>query len=160
MERRLESATMSGRPRLHLLAFRFGLVGLSGAAVNLATLHVCYGIFGWTLPLSIGLASELSILSNFVGNDRWTFGRRDISLRRLARFNVASLGGIAIAAGITVALVHAGWPYLLADIIGIGAGAACNFAASALWTWRTSPSHTASAESPALAVLAEDTAGT
>jgi len=90
---------MTGRARPSLLALRFGLVGLSGVVINLASLRLLHGLLGWTLPLSIGLASEVSILSNFVANDRWTFGHRDVSPRRLARFNLASLGGIAIAAG-------------------------------------------------------------
>ena len=146
---------MTGRARPSLLALRFGLVGLSGAAVNLAALRLFHGLLGWTLPLSIGLASEVSILSNFVANDRWTFGHREVSPRRLARFNLASLGGIAIAASITLVLAHAGWPYLVADLAGIGVTAGCNVAVSAQWTWRgvTVPP---AADPSALAALAEN----
>ena len=97
---------MTGRARPSLLALRFGLVGLSGAAVTLAALRLFHGVLGWTLPLSTGLASEVSILSNFVATDRWTFGHREVSPRRLARFNLASVGGIAIAAGSTIALAQ------------------------------------------------------
>jgi len=151
---------MMGRARTSLLALRFGSVGLSGAAINLAALRLFHGLLGWTLPLSIGLASEVSILSNFVANDRWTFGHRDVSPRRLARFNLASLGGIAIAASITLVLAHAGWPYLVADLAGIGVTAGCNFAVSAQWTWRGVTVPTTAANPSALAVLAENAVDT
>jgi len=149
---------MTGRARTSLRALRFGLVGLSGVVVNLVALRLFHGLLGWTLPLSIGLASEVSILSNFVANDRWTFGHRHLSPRRLARFNLASLGGIAVAAGITLVLAHAGWPYLLADLVGIGLAAGCNFAVSTLWTWRDVATHTAGAEVAALVAPAAPTA--
>jgi len=145
---------MTGRARTSLRALRFGLVGLSGVVVNLAALRLFHGLLGWTLPLSIGLASEASILSNFVANDRWTFGHRQLSPRRLARFNLASLAGIAVAAGITLVLAHAGWPYLLADLVGIGFAAGSNFAVSTLWTWRDVATHPAGAEVAALVAAA------
>ncbi len=147
---------MTGRARPSLLALRFGLVGLSGAAVNLAALRLFHGLLGWTLPLSTGLASEVSILSNFAANDRWTFGHRDVSPRR----NLASLGGIAIAASMTLVLAHAGWPYLVADLAGIGVTAGCNVAVSAQWTWRGVTVPTTAADPSALAVLAENTVDT
>ncbi len=151
---------MTGRARPSLLALRFGLVGLSGVVVNLASLRLFHGLLGWTLPLSIGLASEVSILSNFVANDRWTFGHREVSPRRLARFNLASVGGIAIAAGITIALAQTGWPYLLADLAGLGVAAGCNVAVSALWTWRGVTVPTTAANPSALAALAENAVDT
>jgi len=151
---------MTGRARPSLLALRFGLVGLSGAAVNLAALRLFPGVLGWMLPLSTGLASEVSILSNFVANDRWTFGHRDVSPRRPARFNLASLGGIAIAAGSTIALAHAGWPYLVADLAGLGVAAGCNVAVSALWTWRGVTVPTTAATPSALAARAENAVDT
>ena len=150
---------MTARGRTSLRAIRFGLVGLSGAVVNLAALRLFHGWLGWTLPLSIGLSSELSILSNFVANDRWTFGHRHVSGRRLARFNLASLGGIAIAAGITLALAHLGWSYLLADLAGIGFAAGCNFAVSTLWTWRDIATHTTNTDTAAFAATAAPIAG-
>jgi len=147
---------MTGRARPSLLALRFGLVGLSGVVVNLAALRLFPGVLGWTLPLSIGLASEVSILSNFVANDRWPFGHREVSPRR----NLASLGGIAIAAGSTIALAHAGWPYLVADLAGLGVAAGCNVAVSALWTWRGVTVPTTAATPSALAARAENAVDT
>ena len=118
-------------------ATRFALVGLSGTAVNLGLLSVFYGALRLPLFVGIALASELAVLSNFLLNDRWTFGRHDASLARLARFNLSSLGGLAIAAGTTAVVISGGLPYQVADLAGIANGAVCNFLASALWTWRT-----------------------
>jgi dolichol-phosphate mannosyltransferase len=83
------------------------------------------------------LATELAIVNNFIWNNRWTFGCRGISVRRLLRFNLSSLAGVAVAIGTTVCLVDGGVPYLVANVTGVTSGAACNFAVSMLWTWRT-----------------------
>jgi putative flippase GtrA len=117
-------------------ATRFAVVGLSGAVVNLGLLSLLYGALRVPLFVGIALASELAVLSNFLLNNRWTFGRHDASLARLARFNVSSIGGLAIATGTTAVLISSGLPYQVADLAGIANGAVCNFLASALWTWR------------------------
>ena len=78
-------------------------------------------------------------LNNYLWNDRWTFGRHDPSLRRFARFNLSSLGSLAITTGVTSALTTSGVPYLLALLGAVAAAALSNFAASALWVWRVAP---------------------
>lgn len=118
-------------------ATRFALVGLSGTVVNLGLLTLFYGALRLPLLVGVALASELAVLSNFILNDRWTFGRHDASLTRLARFNLSSLGGLAIAASLTTLLIDGGLHYQVADLVGVGSGAVCNFLTSALWTWRT-----------------------
>jgi dolichol-phosphate mannosyltransferase len=127
---------MTGRYTLGTRAVRFGLVGLGGTGVNLAALYLFHGLLGWPTLSSVLLASELAILQNFLWNNRWTFGRRDASLGRLARFNLSSLSGLLISVVTTSILVTGGVPYLLADLVGVADGAVCNFAASTLWTWK------------------------
>ena len=115
---------------------RFGIVGLSGVAINLAVLRLVFGVLHWPPFLASALAVEVSVVSNFFWNNRWTFQQSDVSLRRFARFNLASLGGLAITSGIfTLLLAHTPLPYLVADLIAIAAATAWNFAASVLWTW-------------------------
>ena len=114
----------------------FGLVGLSGTVLNTGLVYVLHGHLRWPLPLAVALASELAILNNYLWNDRWTFGRHDPSLRRFARFNLSSLGGLALTTGVTSALTTSGVPYLLALLVAVAASALSNFAASALWVWR------------------------
>ena len=52
---------------------RFGLVGLSGAAVNTGILWGLVWGLGLPVLLASALATEAAILSNFLLNDRWTF---------------------------------------------------------------------------------------
>src|SRR5437868_886964 len=99
----------------------FGVVGLSGTVLNTGLVYALYGHLHWPLPLAVALATELAILNNYLWNDRWTFGRRDPSARRLVRFNLSSLGGVAITTGVTSALVGGGVPYLLALLVAVGA---------------------------------------
>jgi putative flippase GtrA len=117
---------------------RFLLVGGSGVVVNSVALFALYQLVGLPLLVASAIAVELAIASNFIWNDRWTFGRAHLSLRRFARFNVASLAALLITVATTWLLVHwAGVPYLLANIVGIGLASACNFVLSLQWTWRT-----------------------
>ncbi len=90
------------------------------------------------LPLVIAsiLAVELAIASNFFWNDRWTFGRKALSLQRFLKFNLTSLGGLVITTGtlwILVTYLHL--TYLLANLVGIGFATCWNWRMSFLWTW-------------------------
>jgi len=76
------------------LLIRFGLVGLSGVGVNLCALAI-FSALGLISTLASALAIELSILSNFVLNDRWTFSDRRSGpwWARALRFQLVSLVG-------------------------------------------------------------------
>ena len=124
--------------RLRMQGIIFGIMGLSDTVLNTGLVYVFYGYLRWPLPLPVALASELAILNNYLWNDRWTFGRHAPSLRRFARFNLSSLGGLAMTTGATSALTTSGVPYLLALLVAVAAAALSNFAASALWVWRMS----------------------
>ena len=123
------------RARLTRLG-RFLVVGGTGVLVNSLALLV---LFQWThlaLVLASVLAAELAIVNNFYWNDRWTFKRTQLSLRRFARFNLVSLAGLVITTGTLWILVrHLGVYYLTANLLGIALATAWNFVANSLWTW-------------------------
>ena len=80
---------------------------------------------------------EVSILHNFIWNDRWTFGSNGVSFKRLGKFNLTSLGGLVITTGVLYILVtYFRVQYLVANPVGIGFATAWNFALSMMWTWR------------------------
>lgn len=117
---------------------RFGLVGASGVAVNTGFLYVYHGLLGWALIPASVLAVEAAIVNNFLWNDRWTFSARDKTPYRFFRFNLVSLGGLAVntlvlALVVTVTRIH----YLVANLVAIAAAMAWNFAANSRWTWRS-----------------------
>lgn len=116
---------------------KFTVVGAVGIGVNMLLL---YGLRdGARLPLLLAspLAIEGSIASNYVGNDVWTFKRASRSLRRFAKFNLVSLGSLAIQTGslytiVAVSHIH----YLLANLMAIGLGFLWNITVNFLWTWK------------------------
>lgn len=122
--------------RLRAQGVSFGVVGLTGFVVNASLVYLLHGLLHWFLPVTVVLASELAIVNNYLWNDRWTFGRRDLSLQRFVRFNFSSLGGIAITTAVTTVLAAGGLPYLPALLAGVGMGAGGNFIASTLWIWK------------------------
>jgi putative flippase GtrA len=115
---------------------KFLAVGGTGVLVNSLALFI---LFQWVhLPLVIAsaLSTELGIVNNFYWNDRWTFGRTQFSLRRFAQFNLVSLAGLVIATCTLWGLVRSlGVYYLAANLLGITAATAWNFAANSFWTW-------------------------
>ncbi len=90
--------------------FRFGVVGASGIAVDMATLFVLADprMLGLNLSLSKVLAAEIAIFGNFIWNELWTF--RDLAvdnswtarISRFGKFNLICLAGI----GLSVALLN------------------------------------------------------
>lgn len=130
---RLDSSARTFVARLS----KFLLVGGVGALVNSVALLLLYQRVHLPLVVASALSVELAIVSNFLWNDRWTFGRRERSLGRFARFNLVSLGGLVITTFTLWVLVHhLGLYYLAANLLGIGLATAWNFVANLLWTWR------------------------
>lgn len=119
---------------------RFGLVGLSGAAINMVLLYVLVDAAHLHHLVAAALATETAIVSNFVCNDRWTFhDARDHSSRlaRLWRYNAVALGGLAISLVVIAVLTErAGVHYLLANLVAIAAATVWNYGVNARVTWR------------------------
>jgi putative flippase GtrA len=107
---------------------KFAAVGMSGVVVNLATLALLRAA-GVHTNLASAVAIEVSILSNFAVNHRWTFGDRRADAGSLLqsglRFHLVSLGGGVIQFLIFVAM-NVAWLVLMgsaAEVIAYGAGA-------------------------------------
>ena len=122
--------------------FKFLLVGLSGVGVNMGILWLLTEKAGVFYLASEAVAIEISILTNFLLNNRFTFrdrnlpGKRNIFIR-LARFNAVSLTGLGVNLGVLWLLTDvAGIYYLLSNLFGIAAAAAWNYLANTWWTWR------------------------
>jgi putative flippase GtrA len=94
---------------------KFGVVGASGIAVNLGFLFLFADVAELHTNLASGLAIELSIVNNFLLNDRWTFrDRRHAEIpfwRRAVQFHAVSLIGAVVQLLIFVA-GNVIWMYL------------------------------------------------
>jgi putative flippase GtrA len=113
---------------------RFGVVGVLGTADNVAIVHLLHNELGWGFTRSSAIATELAIVHNYVWNELWTFHIRRLHLGRLVRYNLSSL----LAASVTVAVatvVKEVIDPLLAQLVGIGTGAALNYIVNVRWTW-------------------------
>ncbi|HYG67095.1 MAG TPA: GtrA family protein [Anaeromyxobacteraceae bacterium] len=127
---------------------RFAAVGASGIVVNLAALWLLAGVLDVPEIAASAVAIELSILSNFAFNDRFTFGDRRGKAtlgHRLLRYHAVSFVGFALQLGIfviaTLVIVRAGGRAELGDLryvaqsVGIVAAFAWNYTASVRWAW-------------------------
>ena len=121
--------------------FKFGIVGITGIVVNLGILYLLVEFFSLNKDLASPVAIEISILNNFIWNDLWTFGSSDDRKvsgrwRRLAAFNIVSVGGAVINYGIFLVLTT-GFAvyYLAAQLIGILIAFVWNFFINRRLTW-------------------------
>ncbi|RQW06719.1 phospholipid carrier-dependent glycosyltransferase [candidate division KSB1 bacterium] len=118
---------------------KFALVGGTGVIVNNGVLWLLAEFTTLPFYLCSFIAIELSILTNFLLNDAWTWRdkREGHLLSRLYRYN-ASTAFSSLFINMTVLLFLKEWlgmPYLLANLIGIGCGVVFNFLANSVWTY-------------------------
>jgi dolichol-phosphate mannosyltransferase len=133
--------TSSKRPVFSLAYFRhfieFGIVGAIGVVVNEGLL-VWFQSVGVYFLLAGAVAIEISILSNFVLNDLWTFRDRRSggAAARLVKFNLLMLAGLVL----NLAVLYAGVDYLgmtaeVANLVGIAAAFFLRYALSVKYAW-------------------------
>lgn len=124
------------RTPMFTTALRFGVVGAGGAAVNMLVLHVLVVVVHVPLLVASPVAVELAVVHNYLVNNRWTFGRRRVSMARFGKFNLSALSALLLNVAVVWALVAADVHYLLANLVGIAGAATLNFGASTTWIWR------------------------
>jgi len=116
---------------------KFNLVGLTGVLVNegLLVLLVAYGAYYLSAS---AVAIEVSILSNFVLNDLWTFRdrRHGHVVTRLLKFNGLMLVGLAV----NLAILYFGTDYLginyaLSNLAGIAVAFLVRYWLSVKYAW-------------------------
>ena len=121
---------------------KFCLVGLSGVFVNLGLLWLLTEVAGWFYQISAVFSIEISILSNFILNETWTFRERRTSaikilLSRMLKFNIVGIGGLLINMAVLFTLTEfLGIYYLISEMFGIGGAFLWNFTVNTWWTWK------------------------
>src|SRR5262249_47228258 len=120
-------------------------VGAGGIVVNNVVLLTLHGLAGVALLPATVVAVEAAIVHNYVLHEMWTYQRMRLSARRFARFSLATLLAFVINVGIVQVLAGLGLFYLLANLLGIGAGFVVTLAVSSMWIWseRTHGAHSA-----------------
>jgi dolichol-phosphate mannosyltransferase len=116
---------------------KFAIVGAIGVGVNEGLLILIRSMGVYYLTAG-AVAIEVSILSNFVLNDLWTFKdrRTGSAAVRLAKFNLLMLAGLVL----NLAILYAGVDYLgmipeVANLVGIAAAFLLRYALSVKYAW-------------------------
>lgn len=119
---------------------RFGAVGASGYAVNLA-------VYWLGLQARIdyrgaaALAFGVALVNNFAWNRLWTFRASGGQMRaQAARFMVVSAAAFLVSLALLAVFVRdLGTPKLLAQAVAIIAMTPASFLANKLWSFRSAP---------------------
>jgi dolichol-phosphate mannosyltransferase len=120
---------------------KFAVVGGTGVVVNLGAFTALLA-FGANKFVSSLIAIELSIVSNFLLNNYWTFKERRTKDRvriRGVKFNLVSLVSLAVSFGTFVVLsaLFPAAPPQLHQFIGIVPAVLVNYFLNSYWTFRT-----------------------
>jgi dolichol-phosphate mannosyltransferase len=124
------------------MLIKFMLVGLSGVVVNegvywLLTRLGGLAAYDW-LAVIIGI--EVSIITNFILNDTFTFAKRRAGksfLGRLLKFNLICIAGAVIQWGLFMLFTRVFGVYdLLSNFVGIVVAFLWNYFVNRNWTWR------------------------
>jgi putative flippase GtrA len=117
---------------------RFGAVGATGYAVNLAVFAFCVHVLGIDYRVAAVVAFVVSVANNFWWNRHWTFGaKQDHPMAQGARFFAVSLLAFGFTYLVLVVLVSGfGLSKVLAQAIAIAAGTPLNFVGQKLWSFR------------------------
>ncbi|MCL5947203.1 MAG: GtrA family protein [Chloroflexi bacterium] len=116
--------------------FKFGTVGATGVFVNEGMLYLLHGRFLLPLIISSIVAVECSIITNFLLNDRWTFGHHQPAFTRFWRFNLVSLFSLFVNVTVLALLEHfTPLHYLLANPIAITTAFGVNYSLNTYWTY-------------------------
>ena len=119
---------------------KFAMVGGSGVVVNMGCFFILTRYAGLKIEFASPIAIEISILSNFLLNNIWTFRKRNTKVglaSRILRYHlVTGLAGV-VNYGILLLLAKVfGIHDLISNLIGIIVGTFINFFLNSLWTWR------------------------
>ena len=119
---------------------KYSLVGVSGVFVNLGLylfLTRYYEVSEVIAPL---IAIESAMISNFILNNFWTFGKRVTQSRirvKFIKFHLVSGLSALINYSVFLALFLVfGLFDILANLIGIGLAAIVNYLINSNWTWK------------------------
>jgi len=119
---------------------KFGVVGISGVAVNLVAFTMLMRL-GMNKFLASPLAIEVSIITNFLFNNFWTFSARDMNDRvhiRGLKFNVVSFVALAVSYStflILSAVDPSGIPQVH-QAVGIIPATLINYFLNSYWTFK------------------------
>jgi dolichol-phosphate mannosyltransferase len=121
---------------------KFCIVGASGFFVNLGFYWVLTRPVHLNRFTALAISFELSVISNFIFNNFFTFSDRRLSATKsiftqFMKFNIISLGGLGIQEGTLWLLTSVYNVYdIIAITIGIIIATLWNYFLNTWWTWK------------------------
>lgn len=120
---------------------KFGIVGGSGIVVNMGILWLCHDLIGLIIPIASIFSVGISILTNFLLNDIWTWKTEENKthsfFQRMLRYYISASLGAGINYAVLIILTEfLGIYYLLSNLIGILGGTVSNFVFSEFWVFK------------------------
>lgn len=115
---------------------RWWIVGSAFAVITIPLLYVLHDVLGLPLPIATLIGGEGATLLRFLINDRWVFGNRVPTFRRLFEYHIAVLTGSVIWYTVTNLLPQWGVQYLIASIIGQACSVGWSMLTNFGWVWR------------------------
>lgn len=116
---------------------KFALVGISGIIVNQGMLALLTLVFLMSVELAGLIAIELSIITNFLLNNYWTWSDRagQKVWVKFFKYHIVTLVSGAVNYIILIVLTRYGMNPLISNLFGIGAGMLVNFVLNNFWTF-------------------------
>ena len=127
---------------------KFGIVGVSGVGVNLLFVHIGTILFADLSESTLEAAASalgivVSVLTNFILNDLWTWsdrkkgsGKRDFFVRMGTFYLTAAVAAVFQFGTAQLLAQGLDWSIYIAQLIGIGLGMVINFVVNNVWTFR------------------------
>ena len=127
----------------HRVLVKYGLTGTVGALINLGTFQLLLDL-GLHKFLASPIAIEISIVSNFLMNNYWTFAERNMSGSKRIRglkYNAVALATLALnyATFVGLSILYPQTLPVLLQACGIAPAAALNYFMNSRWTFRETP---------------------
>jgi dolichol-phosphate mannosyltransferase len=120
---------------------KFIAVGLSGVVVNIGIQAIITHTANWGKYVNLIPGIEISIITNFLLNDYFTFsdrrtGKTRSFFARLVKYNLTALTGAFINYVVAALLITVGLNPYLSNFIGILIAFIWNYVLSLIWTWK------------------------
>lgn len=119
---------------------RFCMVGATGFLINFCLLTLTFKILGMPIFIAQLISGEISLFSNFLLHDRWTYKHKNVTKRLrhlLWQFHVTSWIAVAGSATLVSVCVHVfELNYVVSLIISSGTALFWNFTWTKYVIWR------------------------
>jgi dolichol-phosphate mannosyltransferase len=119
---------------------KYSLVGLSGVVINLGLYALLTRYFELSQLIAPIISIESALISNFILNNYWTFGRRfSVSRIRVKFIKFHLVSGLAAIINYLIFLIlllSFGMYDIYANLIGIAIAAVFNYLINSNWTWK------------------------